>query len=1648
MPSIGAWLELEGLAEYAPSFEAQRIDLSVLPRLTDTDLKELGVCVLGDRKRLLAAAAALGQPALAPNPEPDALDAIIAQLPTPLALPLSEYQQETHPVLKLWAACDTVEILLRLIVFLGIGDLGRRGALPEQLRRDLRHPIENPMLGNWRRMAQQVAESLADDTALPELSPLVRNTLVPFLDGPDTTRAVERSFLALRNRLAHGGGISRRLASDLLTVWQGPFEAIWPHLAWLGDWAFVARTDHGYGRLRGPSEAPEPFVPAAPESLATALANAGPIAALCGDLVIPLWPLALFGVPWHPEHGPDPADRPLPQVYLRRGEVSLEYTPLGEATLAQSASDETAMERFLGLFRAPSVALTTARTGFSVAGFEESFRALAKNLRGRTAEREAVRSALDQMSSGILWLDGPAGMGKSYLMADLADERLTQHRDDILILGYQFRAGDPRCSREPFLRFAIERLRAWLPPADDAQDSEKLKNLNRFKALLARLGKRRVLFLLDGLDEIAERDPRFAADLPLRIAGPTLTWLCAGRPELGLPEAFAAVGARRVFPNGLPPMQADDIRTLLLERIGPLRKQLLKQDTEAGERVGNPFIEKVARLSEGLPLYVKYVIDDIHAGRYRVLDAGEALPPGLHAYHEELLRRLGIGNLHQVLTPIAATLAVAKEPLAAPALADLLLRRGRLVPDGDAGLHLVQQGLAAIASMLRRAPTPDGEDGFAPYHHSLAQHMAESAHCRDAVATARGFLADLAEAVPEGPLAPYLFRRGITHLLETGRVPATLALLCRFAYLMARLRTLKGPDAVQGIGGDWQAILAANPALDHRARLCSVFWREREHILRRGTERWPAFKILLQLAVEHADDSPVTREAEAWLSGGECDWVWLRNPLRAARAAPDPCLSVLEGHTDPIFGAHVMPDGRLLSWSLDHTLRLWDGQTGAPLATLAGHTEEVVGALVLPDGRILSWSYDCTLRLWDGQSGAPFATLAGHTQGVVGALVLPNGRILSWSFDCTLRLWDGQSGAPLATLAGHTEQVEEAEVLPDGRILSRSVDRTMRLWNGKSGAPLATLTGYSDQVLPDGRVVSRSSDHTLRLRDGQSGSRLATLVGHRAYVTSVQVLPDGRILSTSRDCTLRLWDGQSGAPLATLAGHTGGVLGARILPDGRILSWSGDHTLRLWDGRRGAALATLVGHTGDIWGARALPDGRILSWSGDHTLRLWDGRRGAPLATLVGHTNWVNGTRVLPDGRFLSWSDDCTLRLWDGQIDASPTAGSGHPERTTGAQVLPDGRVLSWSEGDTLRLLDSQSGAPIATLAGHAGKVCGARALPDGRILSWSDDHTLRLWDGRSGTPLATLVGHADRVTGAQVLPDGRFLSWSDDYTLRLWHGRRGTPLATLDGHTNGVTGAQVLPDGRVLSWSGDHTLRLWDEQRGAPLATLVGHADRVTGAQVLPDGRILSWSGDHTLRLWDGRRGAALATLVGHTGDIWGARALPDGRILSWSYDRTLRLWDGQTGAPLAMLAGHTAPVGGAQVLPDGRILSWSCEGIMCLWEGTLRLWDGRSGQSLGEPIPETTLPWTDPSLLFQRNASQWPEGNCRRTARWSVANIAGIATRTGAIAPACWHGNSRVAARDLLSDGILVVTLDSGHVFCLQLYRGERRIRIEEYD
>jgi len=77
---VADWLRKLGLEQYEPTFRANEIDARVLPSLTAEDLKDLGVTIIGHRRRLLDAIATLAGEAPASHVTPVRADAERRQL--------------------------------------------------------------------------------------------------------------------------------------------------------------------------------------------------------------------------------------------------------------------------------------------------------------------------------------------------------------------------------------------------------------------------------------------------------------------------------------------------------------------------------------------------------------------------------------------------------------------------------------------------------------------------------------------------------------------------------------------------------------------------------------------------------------------------------------------------------------------------------------------------------------------------------------------------------------------------------------------------------------------------------------------------------------------------------------------------------------------------------------------------------------------------------------------------------------------------------------------------------------------------------------------------------------------------------------------------------------------------------------------------------------------------------------------------------------------------------------------------------------------------------------------------------------------------------------------------------------------------------
>ena len=144
---------------------------------------------------------------------------------------------------------------------------------------------------------------------------------------------------------------------------------------------------------------------------------------------------------------------------------------------------------------------------------------------------------------------------------------------------------------------------------------------------------------------------------------------------------------------------------------------------------------------------------------------------------------------------------------------------------------------------------------------------------------------------------------------------------------------------------------------------------------------------------------------------------------------------------------------RLLSCSDDFTLILWDPlESKKPQRRMTGHQQAVCHLAFSPDGRfVASASFDKKIKVWNGRTGAFVATLTGHVAAVYQVCWSADSRLLaSASCDSTVKIWEVERPKHKRcrhTLSGHLDEVYALDWSPNGaRMASGSKDRTIKIW--------------------------------------------------------------------------------------------------------------------------------------------------------------------------------------------------------------------------------------------------------------------------------------------------------------------------------------------------------------------------------------------------------------------------------------------------------------------------------------------------------------------------------------------------------------------------------------------------------------------------
>jgi hypothetical protein len=182
----------------------------------------------------------------------------------------------------------------------------------------------------------------------------------------------------------------------------------------------------------------------------------------------------------------------------------------------------------------------------------------------------------------------------------------------------------------------------------------------------------------------------------------------------------------------------------------------------------------------------------------------------------------------------------------------------------------------------------------------------------------------------------YEWRNIAYHLIEAGRAEMLRGLLLGLRFLQAQLNATD-PAA---LAADCALIEADAPVM----RILRSFWQVSAHVLSdpANHDQLHNNQLIGRLGL-HTDAQP---DIVALLHNVREDAEHhLEQPLILQQPSLNPAGGMLEhslqGHTEPVNGAQELSDGRLLSWSVDNTLRLWSSE-GAPLGDIENSEAELL----------------------------------------------------------------------------------------------------------------------------------------------------------------------------------------------------------------------------------------------------------------------------------------------------------------------------------------------------------------------------------------------------------------------------------------------------------------------------------------------------------------------------------------------------------------------------------------------------------------------------------------------------------------------------------------------------------------------------------
>ena len=688
----------------------------------------------------------------------------------------------------------------------------------------------------------------------------------------------------------------------------------------------------------------------------------------------------------------------------------------------------------------------------------------------------------------------------------------------------------------------------------------------------------------------------------------------------------------------------------------------------------------------------------------------------------------------------------------------------------------------------------------------------------------------------------------------------------------------------------------------------------------------------------------------------------------------------LFGHTNVVSSLRFSPDSaRLCSGSGDKTVRLWDVNSGATLASVEAPSEVNVVAWLAEGQQVAAGGRDGVVRLWAIPGFASVKEFKTPDVSVTSLEVLAGGKhLLAGGSDGIARQWNIEESKVVAEFK-QDGAITALAVQADGkRLVTAGTNRLATLWNAEDGKLVAELKGdrYALELVADterGLVVAKQSvefqDKSLKTAEAESKKqqdRVAVAATTNTFTEKVflekekamkeaQVAKSGAeksltdLLAELHKTTEAFETADKAAKESTVRARAASTKAAEAQLAAERSGFSKVDAEKTATEMAGLAVRTkaAVG-TADAAKETAARIAEESAAVADKTRAFADAvAADADMKNKLSETARASAEKAIEDVATLAFAAGQLKPAYDKALAEGPEQRKKATNTIEAASKTLDGAEKEFKRAETRKSITGHELELALQGAGRASNtVSQAKA-----VLDEAKAHQQKTETELDRFQKASKAGEPN-IRGLSFSPDGGTLATvGEDGRVRTWSAVSGEAFEVFPAATTGVVANAVgFVDGRtVVAVAGTGGLSAWALNPEWTLERAIGTgeidsplSDRVNAVRFSPDGATLATgAGEPTrngeIKFWNAADGSFVREFaLVHSDAVLSVEFSPDGRHLaSTSADRFVRVVELATGKVVKAFEGHTSYVLGVAWKASGRTLaSAGADNVIKVWD------------------------------------------------------------------------------------------------------------------